>query len=77
MATQAAVGVQPAIKKSSQTGDTVARLLTLAFAALVLLIAVILVQKGGIEAHDFRLERFAEGDLLTSLHPYVGAGEMR
>jgi sarcosine oxidase subunit beta len=30
-----------------------------------------------IPASDFRLERFAEGDLLTSLHPYVGAGEMR
>ena len=43
MATQAAVGVQPAIKKSSQTGDTVARLITLAFAATVMLIAVILV----------------------------------
>ncbi len=26
---------------------------------------------------DFRLERFAEGDLLTSPHPYAGAGEMR
>ena len=30
-----------------------------------------------IPASDFRLERFAEGDLLSSLHPYVGAGEMR
>lgn len=30
-----------------------------------------------IPASDFRLERFAEGNLLTSLHPYVGAGEMR
>jgi len=30
-----------------------------------------------IPAADFRLERFAEGDLLTSPHPYVGAGEMR
>lgn len=30
-----------------------------------------------IPASDFRLERFAEGKLLTSLHPYVGAGEMR
>ena len=30
-----------------------------------------------IPAADFRLERFAEGALLTSLHPYVGAGEMR
>jgi sarcosine oxidase, subunit beta len=28
-------------------------------------------------ASDFRLERFARGDLLTSPHPYVGAGEMR
>ena len=26
---------------------------------------------------DFRLSRFAEGDLLTSPFPYVGAGEMR
>jgi sarcosine oxidase subunit beta len=30
-----------------------------------------------IPATDFRLERFAEGKLLSSLHPYVGAGEMR
>jgi len=30
-----------------------------------------------VPARDFRLERFAEGDLLNSLHPYVGAGEMR
>ncbi|TIC87769.1 FAD-binding oxidoreductase [Nocardioides sp. GY 10113] len=30
-----------------------------------------------IPAADFRLERFAEGRPLTSLHPYVGAGEMR
>jgi phosphate transport system permease protein len=43
MATQTAVRVQPATKRSSQTGDTVARLVTLAFAATVLLIAVILV----------------------------------
>jgi glycine/D-amino acid oxidase-like deaminating enzyme len=26
---------------------------------------------------DFRLSRFAEGDLLRTPHPYVGAGEMR
>ena len=26
---------------------------------------------------DFRLSRFAEGDLLRSPHPYAGAGEMR
>lgn len=26
---------------------------------------------------DFRLARFAEGDLLTTPYPYVGAGEMR
>lgn len=26
---------------------------------------------------DFRLGRFAEGDLLRTAHPYVGAGEMR
>ncbi|OBB36382.1 FAD-binding oxidoreductase [Mycobacterium sp. 852002-51961_SCH5331710] len=26
---------------------------------------------------DFRLSRFADGDLLTSPHPYVGAGQMR
>jgi sarcosine oxidase subunit beta len=30
-----------------------------------------------IPASDFRLERFAEGKPLTSLHPYGGAGEMR
>lgn len=30
-----------------------------------------------IPARDFRLERFADGTPLTSLHPYVGAGEMR
>ena len=30
-----------------------------------------------VPASDFRLSRFAEGDLLTSLHPYAGAGEMR
>ena len=30
-----------------------------------------------VPAADFRFERFAEGKLLTSPHPYVGAGEMR
>ncbi|MGW3956355.1 NAD(P)/FAD-dependent oxidoreductase [Streptomyces sp. NPDC004752] len=30
-----------------------------------------------IPASDFRLERFAEGKPLSSLHPYAGAGEMR
>lgn len=30
-----------------------------------------------VPASDFRLERFAEGKPLNSLHPYVGAGEMR
>lgn len=30
-----------------------------------------------VPASDFRLERFAEGAHLTSLHPYLGAGEMR
>lgn len=30
-----------------------------------------------VPARDFRLERFAEGTPLTSLHPYAGAGEMR
>ncbi|MEJ2889253.1 NAD(P)/FAD-dependent oxidoreductase [Actinomycetospora aeridis] len=30
-----------------------------------------------IPASDFRLSRFAEGELLRSPHPYVGAGEMR
>jgi sarcosine oxidase subunit beta len=30
-----------------------------------------------IPERDFRLGRFAEGDLLTSPFPYVGAGEMR
>lgn len=41
-----------------------------------------LVLEGGstdpdIPESDFRLERFAEGRPLSSLHPYVGAGEMR
>ncbi|GAA1391092.1 FAD-binding oxidoreductase [Pseudonocardia kongjuensis] len=30
-----------------------------------------------IPERDFRLSRFAEGDLLRSPHPYAGAGEMR
>jgi len=30
-----------------------------------------------IDHRDFRWERFAEGDLLTSPHPYLGAGQMR
>ena len=30
-----------------------------------------------IPAEDFRLSRFAEGKLLTSPFPYVGAGQMR
>ncbi|GAA4847473.1 hypothetical protein GCM10023201_44090 [Actinomycetospora corticicola] len=30
-----------------------------------------------IPATDFRLSRFAEGALLTSPHPYVGAGQVR
>lgn len=30
-----------------------------------------------VPARDFRFERFAEGALLRSPHPYVGAGEMR
>jgi sarcosine oxidase subunit beta len=30
-----------------------------------------------VPADDFRFERFAEGALLTSPHPYAGAGEMR
>ncbi|HEX3459758.1 MAG TPA: FAD-binding oxidoreductase [Acidimicrobiales bacterium] len=30
-----------------------------------------------IDHRDFRFERFAEGQLLTSPHPYVGAGQMR
>lgn len=30
-----------------------------------------------IPASDFRLERFADGTPLKSLHPYIGAGEMR
>ena len=41
-----------------------------------------LVTSGGsrrdeVDHHDFRLERFAEGDLLVSPHPYAGAGQMR
>lgn len=41
-----------------------------------------LVLEGGsrdpsVVASDFRLSRFAEGNLLRSTHPYVGAGEMR
>ena len=31
----------------------------------------------GVTADDFRYSRFAEGDLLTSAHPYTGAGTMR
>ncbi len=30
-----------------------------------------------VDHRDFRLERFDEGSLLTSPHPYVGAGQMR
>jgi glycine/D-amino acid oxidase-like deaminating enzyme len=30
-----------------------------------------------IPASDFRLSRFADGDLLTTRYPYVGAGQMR
>ncbi|WP_040795934.1 NAD(P)/FAD-dependent oxidoreductase [Nocardia higoensis] len=30
-----------------------------------------------VDPRDFRYERFAEGDLLLSLNPYDGAGEMR
>lgn len=30
-----------------------------------------------VEPRDFRYSRFAENDLLLSLHPYKGAGEMR
>jgi glycine/D-amino acid oxidase-like deaminating enzyme len=30
-----------------------------------------------IDHRDFRWERFGDEDLLTSLHPYVGAGQMR
>jgi len=30
-----------------------------------------------IDHRDFRLERFAEGEPLTSPHPYLGAGQMR
>ncbi len=30
-----------------------------------------------VDPHDFRYSRFAENDLLLSLHPYEGAGEMR
>lgn len=30
-----------------------------------------------VDPHDFRYSRFAEGDLLLSLNPYEGAGEMR
>jgi glycine/D-amino acid oxidase-like deaminating enzyme len=30
-----------------------------------------------VTATDFRYSRFAEGELLTSLHPYAGAGTMR
>lgn len=31
----------------------------------------------GVTPADFRYARFAEGDLLTSRHPYSGAGQMR
>ena len=45
-------------------------------------LAADLVSKGAsrhpdIDHRDFRFERFAEGELLTSPHPYVGAGQMR
>ncbi|WP_405178462.1 FAD-binding oxidoreductase [Nocardia sp. NBC_01377] len=30
-----------------------------------------------VDPHDFRYSRFAENDPLVSLHPYLGAGEMR
>jgi sarcosine oxidase subunit beta len=30
-----------------------------------------------VNPQDFRYSRFAEGDLLFSLNPYEGAGEMR
>jgi sarcosine oxidase subunit beta len=30
-----------------------------------------------IDDADFRWERFANGDLLVSPHPYAGAGQMR
>jgi len=30
-----------------------------------------------VDPHDFRWERFAEDEPLVSLHPYVGAGQMR
>jgi phosphate transport system permease protein len=43
MATQTAVPEKTAVRRSSQTGDTVARLVTLIFAATVVLLAVILV----------------------------------
>jgi phosphate transport system permease protein len=43
MATQTAVAEKTAVRRSSKTGDTVARLVTLTFAAIVLLLAVILV----------------------------------
>ncbi len=32
---------------------------------------------GDVDHRDFRWERFAEEQLLTSPHPYVGAGQMR
>jgi sarcosine oxidase, subunit beta len=45
------------------------------------LVADLLLEGGStdpdIPASDFRLERFAEGELLRSPHPYTGAGEMR
>lgn len=31
----------------------------------------------GVDPADCRYSRFAEGRPTTSLHPYVGAGEMR
>ncbi|MGW6195563.1 NAD(P)/FAD-dependent oxidoreductase [Kribbella sp. NPDC055110] len=45
------------------------------------LVADLLIDGGStdpdVPASDFRLERFAEGKPLSSLHPYGGAGEMR
>ena len=31
----------------------------------------------GVDHRDFRWERFGEEQLLTSPHPYIGAGQMR
>jgi glycine/D-amino acid oxidase-like deaminating enzyme len=53
-------------KISPAVGELVADLLTTGTTTLA-----------NVDPNDFRYSRFAENDLLASLHPYAGAGEMR